>query len=79
MCDRNEVKAQDNRNQERWTDLMSWMVEEGEKKKQINNSSESQRGTAEKVVSHLSSVFASLVQESREGTMLQRRLAAASH
>lgn len=47
------------------------MVEE--KKKQINNSSESQRGTAEKVVSHLSSVFASLVQESREGTMLQRR------
>ncbi len=59
------------------TDLMSWMVEE--KKKQINNSSESQRGKAEKVVSHLSSVFASLVQESREGTMLQRRLAAASH
>ncbi len=56
---------------------MSWMVEE--KKKQINNSSESQRGKAEKVVSHLSSVFASLVQESREATMLQRRLAAASH
>ncbi len=48
-------------------------------KKQINNSSESQRGKAEKVVSYLSSVFASLVQESREGTMLQRRLAAASH